>query len=118
MTPSSSLAAALNHREAMSYADSALSARRRGDHDQARQLFRLAMEAERHAAAPVDSQPWRAILHRSAAQLALDAGDPTEAARLAAAGLAGPETPPGLAVELQAIAAEAARLLTPTEPTP
>jgi hypothetical protein len=39
-------------------------------------------------------------------------------ARLAAAGLAGPGTPPGLAAELQAVAAEAARLLTPTEPTP
>ena len=39
-------------------------------------------------------------------------------ARLAAAGLAGPGTLPGLAAELQAIAAEAARLLTPVEPTP
>jgi len=39
-------------------------------------------------------------------------------ARLAAAGLAGPGTPPGLEAELQAIAAEAARLLAPTEPTP
>jgi hypothetical protein len=39
-------------------------------------------------------------------------------ARLAAAGLAGPGTPPGLAVELRTIAAEAARLLAPTESTP
>jgi hypothetical protein len=100
------------------HSDAALEALEAGDLPGARYRFRLAAEQEADAAAMVLMQPERATLHRSAAQLALDAGDPTEAARLAAAGLAGPGTPPGLEAELRAIATEAARLLTPTEPTP
>jgi hypothetical protein len=72
--------------------------------------------------------PWADATDFDLYDLGLDCGDLNEIeatpsaarvlARLAAAGLAGPGTPPGLAVELRTIAAEAARLLAPTESTP
>jgi hypothetical protein len=72
--------------------------------------------------------PWADATDFELYDMGLDCGDLNEIeatpsaarvlARLAAAGLAGPGTPPGLAVELRTIAAEAARLLAPTESTP
>lgn len=66
----------------------------------ARSLYLTAMELDREAAERELTQPSRAILHRSAAWLAIQAGDPGEGARLATDGLAGHGIPERVRREL------------------
>lgn len=78
------------HRMAMELAGRAEASR---DPGRAHQLFREAFEKEREAAELLDDQtelePTRSVLFRSAASLAVDCKDFTEAERLLAKGLAG-----------------------------
>ncbi|HVR96403.1 MAG TPA: hypothetical protein VMW27_07305 [Thermoanaerobaculia bacterium] len=78
------------HRTAMGLAEKALATQ---DSREARALFKSAFERERQAAdlleTELDQEPTRSVLYRSAASLALDCGEPAEAERLAAKGLAG-----------------------------
>lgn len=67
-----------------------------------------ALRLEVQAAAAVAVQPDRAILLRSAAWLAISAGRPADAARLAAIGLADPAAPERVRSELREVAARAA----------
>ena len=61
--------------------------------DDKRSLFRQGLELERRAADRIaraqESEPTRSILYRSAAWMAVHAGEPDEALRLAREGLAG-----------------------------
>lgn len=86
----------LLHRQSMELADQATLLRRAGDEVGARVLFGRAFDLERSAAeyyAPKhDAEPTRSVLLRSAATLALDAGDAAAAERLIATALTG--TPP------------------------
>lgn len=75
------------HTSAMRAADEALGAQRNGNNELAGSLFKTAMEIESAAAELTSEQPSRAILFRSAANLALDCGDFGEAERLACLGL-------------------------------
>jgi len=94
----------------MSLLDEANVARMRGDNEQSRTLWRQAFETEREAAELLteahEHEPTRSILFRSAATLALDCGEPSEAERLAAIGLSG-NPPEAIAQELRAIEEEA-----------
>lgn len=98
------------HDKAMGLADDGGRARRRGELDSARAHFCDALALERSAALAEQTQPSRAILLRSAAWLAIDAGDGAEAARLADLGLADPETPQRIHYELQEVAQAAAQM--------
>jgi hypothetical protein len=95
------------HNAAMEHAEAAQRAIKAGHLDAAGPLFDLAMAHERLAAEGCPAQPWRGILQRSAAHLALSAGDPTEAARIARAGLADPTTPRGIRIELYEVTRKA-----------
>lgn len=107
------------HDQAMELAQLALVARHTGDPQRAAALAGQAYPLEAQAAdgVPDDAatEPTRGILYRSAAWLALDAGQPEEAIRLAERGLAG-HPPAEIAAELNAALATA-RLIrrTPTE---
>ncbi len=95
------------HDEAMATADEGDLARRRGDHEAALAFFAQALEMERRAAEAEPTQPSRCILFRSAAWLALEAEDASEAERLAACGLADRGLPDRVKTELRAVAEEA-----------
>jgi hypothetical protein len=84
------------HDCAMEYADASRRACNDGHIDAARALAALALDLERPAAEGCVAQPWKAILTRSAAHLALSAGDRAEAIRLAQVGIDEPTTPPGM----------------------
>lgn len=90
----------------MELADDAFAARLAGDATGATDLFRLAYESERQAAALVagdlTAEPTRSVLHRSAASLALQAGQWREAERLIATALSG-NPPQEIAEELRAL---------------
>lgn len=92
------------HRDAMELADQATIARRLGNEVGAKALFARAVEMESAAAAVYatqhEAEPTRSILFRSAASLALDAGDVRSAERLIATALTG-ETPEPIAEELR-----------------
>jgi len=92
------------HRKAMALADLAVTARRRGDSTAAMSSFHQAFERERAAAelvAPdLSLEPTRSVLHRSAAGLALEAGEYSEASRLISAALDG-NPPPKILEELK-----------------
>ena len=98
------------HRKAMSLLDEANVARMRGDSEQSRALWRLAFETEREAAELLtdgrEKEPTRSILFRSAATLALDCGEYSEAERLSSVGLAG-NPPEAIAQELRAVQTQA-----------
>ena len=79
----------------------------------ARACYVEALAAERDAAMATTTQPSRAILLRSAAWLAVNAGDHAEALRLADLGLADPTTMDRDHYELQAVAQAAAKEMTP-----
>ncbi len=85
------------HRRAMSYTQRAFDARDRGDTNIASRHFKTAFKLERACAEEfllrTEYEPMRSVLYRSAATLALDAGERDEARRLARVGLAG--NPPG-----------------------
>lgn len=87
----------------MELADEAFFARRRGDKEQAMNFARQAMQFEKQAAdilvEEVDAEPTRSVLHRSAATLAVDAGEIEEAKFLIARGLEG-HPPASIAQEL------------------
>ena len=79
------------HRRAETAVDAALLARSAGDEVGARAALVEALELERSAAElkPEGVEPAHSVLHLGAAALALECGELEEAARLAAAGLAG-----------------------------
>jgi hypothetical protein len=92
------------HREAMRFVDEALRLRREGNAEGAREQFRKAWEWESRAAAlaaqDVSLEPTRAVLHRSAATLALECGKLRAAERLIITGLSG-NPPDEIADELR-----------------
>jgi hypothetical protein len=93
----------------MSLADDGDRLLQAGKPDAARACYVEALAAERDAALATTTQPDRAILLRSAAWLAVNAGDHTEALRLADLGLADPTTMDREHYELQAVAQAAAK---------
>lgn len=92
------------HREAMALVDQAVLARQQGDTERVIQLARRAFEKERAAADLVADQfelePTRAVLHRSAATLAVECGELRYAERLIGRALAG-NPPEDIANELR-----------------
>ncbi|MBW4488576.1 MAG: pentapeptide repeat-containing protein [Trichocoleus desertorum ATA4-8-CV12] len=92
------------HQEAMDLAESALTAKLRGDLAQSNQLLRQAFEKEAQAAALIandlNAEPTRSVLHRSAAALAIDCGEFQVAERLIMTALTG-EPPQAIAEELK-----------------
>ncbi len=94
------------HHRAMELADGAFAAKSAGDASNATDLFRRAYESERQAALLVSddltAEPTRSVLHRSAASLALQAGELRAAERLIATALAG-DPPPEIAEELRTL---------------
>lgn len=92
------------HRRAMALADRAILQSRAGEVNLARDVYREAFVAEREAAASAVAEglgePTISVLHRSAATLALDAGEVREAERLIALALCG-EPPEEIANELR-----------------
>lgn len=92
------------HNRAIDSAELAFIARRRGDDAKALALFAKALADEEAALAALDVpiQPTSAVLHRSAATIALHAGRRDDARRLAQAGLAS-DPPPEIAAELREV---------------
>ncbi len=92
------------HHEAMRLVDEAEAARRHGNLQMAGERLRQALDRERQAANLVAAdwaqEPTRSVLHRSAAALALECGDPREAERLIATALSG-NPPDAVAEELR-----------------
>lgn len=92
------------HREAMNLAELAFAAKLQGDSEKSKALLKQAFEHEFKAAQLIakdlSAEPSRAILHRSAATLAVDCGCLREAERLVATGLAG-NPPDHIADELR-----------------
>jgi hypothetical protein len=90
------------HHEAMNLAE--MADLRRGDASGFQRLSVEAMRLERQAAelAPMGMEPTRSVLFRSAASLAVDAGDRAEAQRLATEGLRG-NPPADIAAELRTL---------------
>lgn len=81
------------HDEAMDQSFFAMRAKSRGDLEESKRLFADALDKELAVLEELDAldeivQPTHAVLHRSAATLALDCGDPDLAEKLAAKGLA------------------------------
>lgn len=93
-----------SHDRAIALADEAFAAKRQGDIEQAKELFRQALTYERDAcvlvAPDLSAEPTRSVLHRSAASLALVCGELREAERLIAIALAG-NPPAEIAEELR-----------------
>lgn len=96
------------HRQAMDLAEQAIAAERTHDLPaRVRQFYRAALVAEREAAelcasGPYVVEPTRSVLYRSAASLAMECGERSEAERLARAGLAA-GAPREIAEELREI---------------
>jgi hypothetical protein len=92
------------HQTAMDLAETADLAKLRGEIEQSQQLLQQAFEMETRAAQILidrpDAEPTRSILYRSAASLAIDCGEPTQAERLIATALSG-NPPPEIAEELK-----------------
>lgn len=98
------------HRRAMKHAEIAESYKRNSTRGNAEQMhagyLRSAAAYETEAADLCTQEPARSVLYRSAATLALDAGEPAEAVRLAQCGLEG-SPPEEIAVELREVLAKA-----------
>ena len=100
------------HHEAMVFADDAVAAKRVGAPvETVELLWRQALACERESAelcasGPYAVEPTRSVLYRSAASLAMECGEQSEAERLARAGLAG-EPPEEIAEELREILGQA-----------
>jgi hypothetical protein len=92
------------HEQAMTLAEAAVIARTEGDEAASSERFMEALDLAREAAARiasrVDEEPMRAVLHRSAASLALNCEEYRQAEKLLAVGLAG-EPPPEIAEEMR-----------------
>ena len=95
------------HDSAMDFADEGDRLHRSGQHEAAIASFLRAMERDRLAAETETTEPSRGILFRSAAWLALEALEPREAERLAAAGLAAKDVNARTADELRAVMEDA-----------
>lgn len=93
------------HHRAMSLADDGDRLLKVGKPEAARACYVEALDGERDAALATTTQPSRAILLRSAAWLAVNAGDHAEALRLADLGLSDPTTMQREHHELQAVVA-------------
>jgi hypothetical protein len=92
------------HNRAMDFAELALLARLRHDHDEAARLFRESLELEICAIKEVEADPVEptfSILHRSAATLAMDCNDAELAERLIAAALCRDAVPSDIREELR-----------------
>ncbi len=104
MTESQLSAVQEQHQKAMEFCDRALEARCRGNQRDAKSLLSKAFEHERKAAAAVEKatnlEPTRAVLHRSAAALAIECGEYRAAEKLIATALLG-NPPPEIADELR-----------------
>jgi hypothetical protein len=87
----------------MSRADDGDRAQRAGDPDSARAHYTQGLALEREAALAERTQPSRGILLRSAAWLAVNAGELDEALRLARLGLADADVPERTRAELQEV---------------
>ena len=91
------------HRDAMVLAEQAVA---EADARIAQRLFRAAFDNERRAAEELaealEAEPTRSVLYRSAASLAADCGEYSEAERLAGEGLAG-RPPAEIADELRGL---------------
>lgn len=92
------------HDEAMTVAGSALKHKRRGEHDDAKQLFKRAFELERDALARMDGveEPIYSTMYRSCATLALDCEEYRLAEQIASKALAG-DPPEYLVWELREV---------------
>lgn len=105
------------HYDAMEWADKGDSAKRQGLPNEAKDFYRYAFRDESRAAelvAPyLDLEPTRSVLHRSAASLAMQCGEPAEAASLIEVGLAG-NPPAEIADELREL--RGSLKVTETEP--
>ena len=92
------------HQSAMEHTDLAIAAQRRGNEEEALNLYSAAFNFERQAAQALsskfDAEPTRSILHRSAATLALDCGQYRDAEILICEALRG-MPPEGIAEELR-----------------
>jgi hypothetical protein len=92
------------HQQAMDLAEAAAVSRLRGDPERAAQLTHQAFVQETQAAAltasTLDAEPTRAVLHRSAASLAIECDELQAAERLIATALSG-NPPPEIAEELK-----------------
>ncbi len=99
------------HTQAMSCADDGDRARRAGDLDGARAHYARGLALEREAALAEHTQPWRGMLLRSAAWLAVNAGELEEALRLARLGLEDADVPERTRAELQEVVDEATTAL-------
>jgi hypothetical protein len=92
------------HQEAMDLAESALTAKLRGDLAQENQLLRQAFAKEAQAAALIandlNAEPTRSVLHRSAASLAIECEEFQVAERLIMTALTG-NPPQEIAEELK-----------------
>lgn len=102
------------HDEAMALSDQAFAAQKQNDSAKAVELFEKAFCHEREAAMVLESkheiEPSRSVLFRSAAWLAIHAGLPREAMRMAAFGLSG--TPPlSIEKELREVMGKSLQLL-------
>lgn len=97
------------NKQAMDCADDGDRARRAGDLDGARAHYTRALALEREVALAERTQPWRGISLRSAAWLAVNAGELDEALRMARLGLADVGVPEGTRAELQEVIDEAMR---------
>ena len=102
-----------SHNNAMGFSDDAMRAKRRGHHDDARELFEKALSAEREALKLMEGvvdEPIYSTMYRSAATLALDCERYRLAEQLAYMALAG--DPPGNLVSELRDVADQARLYT------
>ena len=106
MTPAEIEAA---HHRAMNLADDGDRLLKAGKPEAARACYVEALAAERDAALATTTQPSRAILLRSAAWLAVNAGAHAEALNLADVGLSDPTTGEREHYELQAVAQATAK---------
>ena len=98
-----------SHNNAMGFSDDAMRAKRRGHHDDARELFEKALSSEREALKLMEGvvdEPIYSTMYRSAATLALDCERYQLAEQLAYAALAG-DRPGYLVSELLHLAEEA-----------
>ena len=102
-----------SHNNAMGFSDDAMRAKRRGHHDDARELFEKALSSEREALKLMEGvvdEPIYSTMYRSAATLALDCERYRLAEQLAYMALAG--DPPGNLVSELKDVADQARLYT------
>ncbi len=102
-----------SHNNAMGFSDDAMRAKRRGHHDDARELFEKALSSEREALKLMEGvvdEPIYSTMYRSAATLALDCERYRLAEQLAYTALAG--DPPGYLVSELKDVADQARLYT------